>query len=94
MMLKQLLTTSFIALFLLFIILHYSSVFSDERLILINNIWNIDNNILNLNDPRFSEMLLFGNSSFNNTKNTSILNTAIEYIVSSKRFEVPLFYSS
>ena len=69
-------------------------VFFDERLILINNIWNINNNVLNLNDPRFSEMLLFGNSSFNNTKNTSILNTTIRSIVSSKRFEVPFFYSS
>ena len=39
----------------------------------------------------FSEVLLFGNSSFNNTKNLSILNTTIEYIVSSKRFEVPLY---
>ena len=66
-------------------------LFSDERLILINNIRNIDNNILNLNDSRFSEVLLFGNSSFNNTKNISILNTTIEYIVSSKRFEVPLY---
>ena len=66
-------------------------LFSDERLILINNIRNIDNNILNLNDSRFSEVLLFGNSSFSNTKNTSILNTTIEYIVSSKRFEVPLY---
>ena len=65
-------------------------LFSDERLILINNIRNIDNNILNLNDSRFS----FGNSSFNKTKNTSVLNTTIEYIVSSKRFEVPLFDSS
>ena len=69
-------------------------LFSDERLILINNIQNIDNNILNLNDSRFSEVLLFGNSSFNKTKNTSVLNTTIEYIVSSKRFEVPLFDSS
>ena len=68
-------------------------LFSDERLILINNIWNIDNNILNLNDSRFSEVLLFDNSSFNNRKNTFILNTTIEYIVSSRRFEVPLFDS-
>ena len=68
-------------------------LFSDERLILIDNIQNIDNNILNLNDSRFSEMLLFGNSYFNNTKNASILNTTVEYIVSSKRFEVPLFDS-
>ena len=76
---------------------HYTlhcPLFSDERLILINNIRNIGNNILNLNDSRFSEVLLFGNSSFNNTKNTSILNTTIEYIVSSKRSEVPLFDSS
>ena len=69
----------------------HCSLFSDERLILISNIRNIDNNILNLNDSRFSEVLLFGNSSFNNTKYTSILNTAIEYIVPSKRFEVSLF---
>ena len=67
---------------------------ADERLILINNIRNIDNNILNLNDSGILGVLLFGNSSFNNTKNTYILNTTIEYIVSSKRFEVPLFHSS
>ena len=45
--------------------LPHFSLFSDERLIFINNIWNIDNNILNLNDSRFSEVLLFGNWCFN-----------------------------
>ena len=73
--------------------LPHCPLFSDERLILINNIRNIDSNILNLNDSRFSEVLLFGNSSFNNSKNTFIINTTIEYIVSSKKFEVPLFDS-
>ena len=63
-------------------------LFSDERLILINNIWNIGSSILNLNDSRFSDVLLFGNSSFKNSKNTFIINTKIEYNVSSKRFEV------
>ena len=53
-------------------------LFSDERMILINNIPNTGINILNLNDSRFSEMLLFGNSSLNNTKNIFILNTTIE----------------
>ena len=43
-------------------------LFSNERLILINNIRYIDSNILNLNDSRFSEVLLFGNSFFNNSK--------------------------
>ena len=52
---------------------------------------NIDNNFLSLNDSRFSEVLLFGNSSISNTKNISILKTTIEYIVSSKRFDVLLF---
>ena len=66
---------------------------SDESFILIINTQNTDNNVLNLNDSRFSEVLLFGNSSFNNTKNTFTLNTTIEYITSLKRLEVPLFYS-
>ena len=71
--------------------LSHCHLFSDKRLNLINNIRNIDSNILNLNNWRFSEVLLFGNSSFNNTKNTSSLNTTIEYIVSYKTFEVLLF---
>ena len=36
------------------------------------------------------ETLFFGISSFNDTKNTSILNTIIGYILSTKRFDVPL----
>ena len=67
--------------------------FFGEILILINKIWNIDNDILNLDNFRFLEVLLFGNSSFDNTKNTSILNTTIKHIVSSKKFYTPLFDS-
>ena len=67
--------------------------FSHERLILINNIRNINNNILDLNESRFSVVPLSGNCSFNNTKNTFILNTTIEYIVSSKIFDVPFINS-
>ena len=73
--------------------LFHCPLFSDQRLIFIRNILNIDNNILNLNDSRFSEVLLLGNSSFNNSESTFILNKTIEYIVSSKRSEVPLFDS-
>ena len=43
-------------------------LFSDERLILINNIRNSNNNILNLNDSRFTEVLLFVNVSVKKTK--------------------------
>ena len=73
--------------------LHYllhCPIFSDERLIFFNNIRSIDENVLSGSDSRISETLLFGISSFNDTKNTSILNTAIDYILSTKRFDVPV----
>ena len=47
-------------------------------------------NVLSGSDSGISEMLLFGISSFNDTKNTSILNTTIDYILSTKRFDVRL----
>ena len=50
----------------------------------------MDGNILSGSDCRISETLLFGVSSFKDTKNTSILNTKIDYILSTKRFDVPL----
>ena len=73
--------------------LFHCPLFSDERFILVNNKRNINSSILNLNDFRFPKVLLFGNSSFKNTKNTSVLNITMEYIVSSKRFDVPLLDS-
>ena len=71
-------------------ILHFP-IFSDERSIYLNNIRrSIDENILSGSDSRISETLLFGISSFNNTKiPLFILNTTIDYIFSAKRFGVP-----
>ena len=40
--------------------------------------------------PVDPEMLLFGDSSFNDAKNTSILNATIQYTVVTKRLDVPL----
>ena len=65
-------------------------IFSDERSIFFNNIRRIDENVLSDSDPKTSDTLLFGITSFNDTKNTSILNTTIDYILSTKRFDVPL----
>ena len=64
--------------------------FYSVNFILLNNIWCISNNILNLNNSRFSGVLFLGSSSQNNTKNKSILKTIIKYIVSSKKFNVSL----
>ena len=70
-------------------LLHFP-FFSVERSIFFNNIQSIDENALSGSDPRVSERLLFCISSFNDTKNTSVLNTTIDYILSTKRFDVPL----
>ena len=61
-------------------------IFSDERSIFPNNNRSIDENVLSGSDCRISETLLFDISSFNDTKNTSILNTPVDYILSTKRF--------
>ena len=74
-------------------IVHYlihCPILSDEQSIFLNNIRSIDENILSGSDSRISETLLFGISSFNDAKNTSILNSAIDYILSTKRSDVPL----
>ena len=62
----------------------------NERMSLWNNLQNIDENILDRSYSRLSEILLFGDSSFNEAKNTSILNATIQYIYDTKRFDVPL----
>ena len=68
----------------------HCSIFLEERSIFLNNIRGIDENILSGSDSRISETLLFGISSFNDAKDTSILNTRIDYILSTKRFDVSL----
>ena len=72
--------------------LYYYPTFSDKQSIFLNNIQSIDKNILSGGDSQISEELLFSISSFNNTKNTSILNATTDYILLTKRFDVPLHW--
>ena len=65
-------------------------IFSDERSIFFRYIQSIDENVLSGSDCRISESLLFGISSFYDTKNNSILSVTVDYILSTKRFDVPL----
>ena len=65
--------------------------FSNERLIFFNKFRSIDANILSNDDSNISKVLLYGNHSFNDEKNTSILTASIEYIILTKRFYAPLF---
>ena len=57
---------------------------------LLTNFQNVEENILDRNNSRLSDVFLFGDSSFTDAKNTSILNSTIQYILDTKRFDVPL----
>ena len=58
---------------------------------LLSIIENTDNNFLDLCEPALIRTLLFGSNSFNTDVNTNILNATIESILSTKRFDEPLF---
>ena len=45
-------------------------------------------------DSKFTSVLLFGDTSFDNNKNASILDATIDYIILSRRFNESLFTSS
>ena len=72
----------------------YCSLYSNERLAFLNAIKNIDMSILQQSDPKLTNVLLFGDTSFDNNKNTFIFNATIDYIISTGRFDEPLFKSS
>ena len=70
-------------------LLHCSN-YSNERLTFLNIIRNIDSNILSKNNLGVTETLLYGDSSYNDTNNTLIMNATMEFLFASKRFDVPL----
>ena len=70
-------------------LLHCSN-YLNERMTLLANLQNIEENIFDRHNSRLSEIILFGDSSFNYAKNISILNSTIQYIFDTKRFDVPL----
>ena len=63
----------------------------DERRKLLDNLESIGENIHNKNDFQISELVLFGVSSNNDVLHGYIiLNATIQYILTTKRFDVPL----
>ena len=59
--------------------------YSDERLTLLSKIRNISLNILENTNSQITQFSLYGD------KNFVILNSTIEYILATKRFDKPLF---
>ena len=72
----------------------HCSIYSEERLALLNTIKNIAMSLLQQNDSKLTSVLLFGDTSFDNNKNTFGLDATIIYIILTGRFDVPLYRSS
>ena len=56
----------------------------------LNKIRNINHGILELSDTIMSKTLLFGESLLSDSANTLILNSTIDYVVATKRFDDPI----
>ena len=54
-------------------------------------ICDVDSSLIDKNENSLYYALLFGKENMNDSKNAHILNAAIEYILSTERFNVFLF---
>ena len=65
--------------------------FINERRTLLSTICSLDSKLLDSNDYDLTQTLLFGNTSQTSSNNFKIINASIDYILSSKKFDEPLF---
>ena len=65
--------------------------FVNKRRTLLSTIGKINYKFLENTDSNLTQTLLFGNTSFDITDNTKILNATINFILLTKRFDEPLF---
>ena len=61
------------------------------RQTLLQKIRNIDNNILSQSETQLTQTLLYGNQNYHPSINRLIINSTIEYIISTERFKCSLF---
>ena len=69
----------------------YCANFITQRQTLFDNIAAIDTNILRENDDNIIHVLLFGKLDKETSFNKAILKATIEFILSTERFDNPLF---
>ena len=65
----------------------HCTFFINSRAILLQRISIIDNSILNENDDSIIETLLFGRKKFEFLTNKSIIESVVDYILSTERFD-------
>ena len=63
---------------------------SNERRTLLNSLNNIDHKLLDNTDFLLTQILLFGNTTFNAIVNTKIITLTIDFVLSTRRFDEPL----
>ena len=68
----------------------HCSNYSNQRKTLFKKFSNIKRSLLNQNDSTIVETLLFGSSGLNDEKNTCIIESTIEYIITTERLITPL----
>ena len=56
----------------------------------LNKINNINYGILELSDTMMTKTLLFGDSLLSYSTNTLILNSTIDFVIATKRFDDPI----
>ena len=61
--------------------------YTNERMTLLNKIESTDCRISEFSDAVVTKILLFGDNTLSDSSNTLILNSAIDYIISTKRFD-------
>ena len=65
--------------------------FINERRTLLSTIRSLDSKLLDFTDSGLTQTLLFGNTSQTSSNNFEIINASIDYILSTRRFDQPLF---
>ena len=69
----------------------HCSFFINERFTLLSTIRSLDSKLLDCTDYDLTQTLLFGKTSQTSSNNFEIINASIDYILSRKRFDEPLF---
>ena len=70
-------------------LLHCSN-FKNERFSLLQNVRIVNPDFLSMNKDLLTHLLLYGDNTLTDNTNTFLLNSFIEYITSTKRFNDPL----
>ena len=71
--------------------LMHCSDYSNDRLVMFNNLLRLDISLLPLNPRTLYKILLFGDSKLSHNQNHIILSTTVKFIQDTGRFEGALF---